>query len=50
MIPRGVLSYVIRSKKREIELNIRRAYRASMGLHGAAARSRAYAYLAGLER
>jgi hypothetical protein len=57
MIPRPILSNVVTSPtigapnrlERTMALNNRRAYQAAMGLHGAAATSRAGKYLRGLE-
>jgi hypothetical protein len=50
MIARHIMLYVLAARRREMELNNRRAYRSALGLHGAAARSRAAATLAGLKR
>jgi hypothetical protein len=53
MIPRPIIAEVARQCADEMQLNNRRAYRAAVAggnLHGAAARSKAGAYLRGLER
>lgn len=53
MIPRPIMAEVVRQLTDEMQLNNRRAYRAAVtggNLHGAAARSRAGAYLAGIRR
>lgn len=50
MIARLIMPYTLAAVRKEMELNNRRAYRSAVGLHGAAARSRASAYLAGLKR
>jgi len=48
MIRRGPMTWIVKEKTPELQLNNRRAYRSALGLHGAAARSRARKYVSGL--
>lgn len=49
MIPRRTVAHTLDVMRRELQLNNRRAYQSAIGLHGAAAASRARAYLRGLQ-
>lgn len=49
MIPRPIMATIIRETQDEMQMTHRRAYRAALGLHGAAARSRTRKYLSGLQ-